>query len=227
MQSDGSIRILSYTTSMKDYSDYSGALVYFSVIASEDFKGTHELQIKNIVFTQADETEYNLEPTTTIVTGPANEGEVSSEIPLIIKDSDCGQMTMYVTSGNTAKIKIEASTNWLINNVLFNGSDVTAEIDADGIYTTPEITEESTISISYKNDSSEVEALANDNISISGYNGILNVAGADLGASINIYAVDGKLIRSIVANDSNMEIQLTSNTTYIVVVDGKAVKVML
>ena len=51
VQADGSVRIMSYSPSVKSYSGNSGALVTFNVTASADFFGLCSIQMKNSLFT--------------------------------------------------------------------------------------------------------------------------------------------------------------------------------
>ena len=71
----------------KEFIGNEGALVKFSVKASDDFVGEHEISIKDIEFTQKDETKHELEPTTAKVEGrmlaksiTLNKTEVSLEV---------------------------------------------------------------------------------------------------------------------------------------------------
>lgn len=51
VQVDGSIRVMSYSPSIKAYSGNNGALVTFNVIADADFTGTTSIMLKNTLFT--------------------------------------------------------------------------------------------------------------------------------------------------------------------------------
>ena len=69
MLSDGTIRILSYSMNLNDFAGADGALVYLTVKATQHFVGDYEISIDNITFTQADLTEYSLEPTVCRIAG--------------------------------------------------------------------------------------------------------------------------------------------------------------
>ncbi len=51
VQSDGAIRIMSYSPTIKTYSGNSGALVTFNVTATADFSAPSTIQLKNTLFT--------------------------------------------------------------------------------------------------------------------------------------------------------------------------------
>ena len=69
MLPDGTIRILSYSMNLNDFAGADGALVYLTVKANQHFVGDYEISIDNITFTQADLTEYSLEPTVCRIAG--------------------------------------------------------------------------------------------------------------------------------------------------------------
>ena len=70
LQADGAYRIACFSSSSKDIKENEGELVYFTVIADDDFSGTHTITVKNTIFTQSNLTQYNLDETTAAVTGP-------------------------------------------------------------------------------------------------------------------------------------------------------------
>lgn len=225
LQVDNAIRLLSYSTKVKNYSGNEGALVYFTVTADADFSGTHQIEIRNIVFTQADETEYQLEPTVTTVTGPTAE-EPISEIPVTINDSEKGQVVLYTTPGNAIKFAVETFENWKINSIAINGVDVTSNIANDGTFTTDALTDATTICITY-GELSDVEDINLSNIKVYGYNSNIYVSGAELGNVINVYDANGALVKSIKATNNTHIITLEVDNVYIVKCEGKTVKVRL
>lgn len=225
LQDDNAIRLLSYSTKVKNYSGNEGALVYFTVTADADFSGTHQIEIRNIVFTQADETEYQLEPTVTTVTGPTAE-EPISEIPVTINDSEKGQVVLYTTPGNAIKFAVETFENWKINSIAINGVDVTSNIANDGTFTTDALTDATTICITY-GELSDVEDINLSNVKVYGYNSNIYVSGAELGNVINVYDANGALVKSIKATNNSHIITLEKDNVYIVKCEGKTVKVRL
>ena len=107
LRSDGSIRLLSYSMNLKDFADSEGALVYLTVKAAEKFVGDFEINIDNIIFTQADLTEYTLQPTVCHLTGITGIEDVDSETTvatigndIVVKNAAVGSMVrIYATDG--------------------------------------------------------------------------------------------------------------------------------
>lgn len=107
LRSDGSVRLLSYSMNLKDFADSEGALVYLTVKAAEKFVGDFEINIDNIIFTQADLTEYTLQPTVCHLTGITGIEDVDSETTvatignnIVVNNAAVGSMVrVYVADG--------------------------------------------------------------------------------------------------------------------------------
>lgn len=102
-QADGAYRIACFSSSSKDIKENEGELVYFTVIADDDFSGTHTITVKNTIFTQSDLTQYNLEETTATVTGSNIQA-----IEDIIADEDANAPVEYY---NMQGIRVENPKN--------------------------------------------------------------------------------------------------------------------
>ena len=117
MRSDGTIRVLSYSMNLKDYAGTEGALIYLTVKASENFVGDYEICINNIIFTQANLTEYSLEPTICHLTGITGVEGIDNEIVvatigdnIVVKNAQLGSV-VNVYSSNGALIKSMTATD--------------------------------------------------------------------------------------------------------------------
>lgn len=117
MRSDGTIRVLSYSMNLKDYAGTEGALIYLTVKASENFVGDYEICINNIIFTQANLTEYSLEPTICHLTGITGIEGMDNEIVIatigdniVVKNAPFGSnVRVYAADG--AMIATEIATD--------------------------------------------------------------------------------------------------------------------
>ena len=103
----------------------------------------------------------------------------------------------------------------LLNAVTFKGVDVTDEV-VNGYYTTPEIKEESVLSVSYETNASNVKQLTKTNVKVTGYNGEINVTNIDESTDIFVYTSDGRLIDQIPAAWGAATLQVPSDQVYIV-----------
>ena len=130
LRSDGSVRLLSYSMNLKDFADSEGALVYLTVKAAEKFVGDFEINIDNIIFTQADLTEYSLQPTVCHLTGITGIEDVDSETTvatigndIVVKNAAVGSM-----------VRIYAADGVMIASKSVTDGNAVVETPAKGIY---------------------------------------------------------------------------------------------
>ena len=126
-QADGSIRVISYSPSIKAYSGNSGALVTFNVVASSSFKGPASILLKNTLFITVAgiEVPFADETCTVTQTSTALRGDVDGNG--LVNISDVTALIDYLLSGNTSSINLSAAD--CDQNDQVNISDVTALID--------------------------------------------------------------------------------------------------
>ena len=127
LQVDGSIRIISYSPSIKAYSGNSGPLVTYNVTASSDFEGPASILLKNILFTTVagNEVPFADEICTVTLTATALRGDVNGDSNVNI--SDVTTLIDYLLSGNAIGVNQTAAD--CNQDSLVNISDVTALID--------------------------------------------------------------------------------------------------
>ena len=225
-QADGSIRLLSYSTTSKEYSGNEGVLVYCEIIASEDFSGTHEIVFDNVKFAQSTGVEIMFDSTTTKVTGPTVEPE-NQEVLLTVKDAEQGQISLMVETGASVKLKFETETEWYISTVLFNDVDVTDQLDVNGVFVIPELTENSIINVTYTQETTSVASMLTSDVKVYGYNGCVNVLGTTEGDSIEVFNVDGKLIKTENVSSEITTLYLPSDLVYFVKCNNSSYKVKI
>ena len=127
LQVDGSIRIISYSPSIKAYSGNSGPLVTYNVTASSDFEAPASILLKNILFTTVagNEVPFADEICTVTLTATALRGDVNGDGNVNI--SDVTTLIDYLLSGNAIGVNQTAAD--CNQDSLVNISDVTALID--------------------------------------------------------------------------------------------------
>ena len=127
LQVDGSIRIISYSPSIKAYSGNSGPLVTYNVTASSDFEGPASILLKNILFTTVagNEVPFADEICTVTLTATALRGDVNGDSNVNI--SDVTTLIDYLLSGNASGINLSGADCNQDSSV--NISDVTSLID--------------------------------------------------------------------------------------------------
>lgn len=221
-QTDGSIKLTA--TSTRVFNGYEGELVYIYLFTSSDFVGTHTLELRNIIFTDATGATYKLPNSNCTVQGPDIE---NNEVELILQNSYYNNITLYLTKGSRQKLKIESTnSNYMLNTVLFNGKDVTNDL-VEGAYTTPPIEENSILNVSFIIPTAQNSLLHDSSIKAYGHEGHIVVSGCEAGDNIAIYNVDGTLLRTQYALDNIVRIEMPTEAIYLVNVENISVKVAL
>ena len=130
LRSDGSVRLLSYSMNLKDFADSEGALVYLTVKAAEKFVGDFEINIDNIIFTQADLTEYSLQPTVCHLTGITGIGGVDGEVAV----TTIGNNIVVKNAAVGSIVRIYAADGVMIASKSVTDGNAVVEAPAKGIY---------------------------------------------------------------------------------------------
>jgi len=132
VQADGSLRVLSASLTNASFWEKTGDFVLFSVTASEDFTGNHELTFKNIMFSAADGARTELADVTTKVTGPAAEDPTVAVTGITLDKT-----TAELTEGESVTLVVTvAPENATDKSVTWTTSDETVATVKDGIVTT-------------------------------------------------------------------------------------------
>ena len=146
---------------------------------------------------------------------------------LTIKQAEGGNLKIATASGNNYVFVIQAEEGWKVNTITYNGNDVTAQI-VDNTYTTPAITEDAILTVSFEQTSNNVRNIeANDTKIYSLGNNII-IKGVAAGEIIRIYNIDGRLEDTIVANsDKTILVHAQTGKAYIVKTARKTIKLSL
>ena len=112
-------------------------------------------------------------------------------------------------------------------HTVFNGVDVTDEL-VNGYYTTPEITAESTLSVTYETNVTGISSTTiNNDVKVIGYNGEIIISQIEEPSDVQIYTVDGKIIDSRSSAFGSVTIQVPEEQLYLVKVGSRTYKVAL
>ena len=148
-------------------------------------------------------------------------------ILLTIKQAENGCTKMVVDKWETYKFFIEPSEGWTLHSVALNGEDITNRVGDDGALKLSEISESTTLSITFEsNGSSSVKAVDPSRAKVYGANNYIVISDANDGESIQIYDDAGLLIETVKAISNSIKIPL-SDGIYIVKLEGKTVKVAI
>lgn len=150
-------------------------------------------------------------------------------VELLLQNSYYNDVILYEEKESQQKLKIvNTDERFYLNTVLFNGEDVTNEVnEADGVYITPSLSNNSVIKINYYIPTDEKAPIQDSHIKIYGHGRNIVVSGCEAGDNIAIYKVDGVLLRSINASNNIQRIEMPTNAIYIVKVTDVVTKVAL
>ncbi|MBR5787195.1 MAG: Ig-like domain-containing protein, partial [Muribaculaceae bacterium] len=131
MLPDGTIRILSYSMNLNDFAGADGALVYLTVKATQHFVGDYEISIDNITFTQADLTEYSLEPTVCRIAGTTSIDGVNGNDVIV---ATIGDNIVVKNAKLGSNIIVYAADGRIISSEIATDDDLVIEAPVKGIY---------------------------------------------------------------------------------------------
>ena len=202
----------------------TAALVTFKVKASSKFIGTATISIFDIIFTQADETQYDLESTLTTVTGP--EWEEPTGVELTVVSPLHGSLIFFVESGKAQSIKLIPDEGYALHTLSFNGTDVKEDI-IEGYYTTPALTAPATLNVAFEIVVGADEVVASDRVRVTANDGRIIVDGTVYGELVNLYTDSGMQVNSVYSNGDRIEFEAMEGKVYIVKTLNRTVKVMM
>ena len=150
----------------------------------------------------------------------------TTPVTLTIRQAAGGAVKELIRVGESYQYTISPDEGWEVNTVTFNGTDVTKQL-VDGVYRTPALTADATLSISFQSPVVAAGAPVASQARAYGANDCIVVRGAETGDIVSIYALDGRLLNTVVADGSELRIQANGNATYIVKVGDKAIKIAM
>lgn len=145
---------------------------------------------------------------------------------LTLKDGTSGCMKLLVKRGTSHTVAIEAEEGWKVTSVTYNDEDVTSSLDEENQFTTPAITTDAVLRVVYTQDT-KVASLANDDINILAVSGGLWIDGATKDTVCQVFATDGKLLKTVRLTNSRTFVSLDAGQVYIVKVEDKTMKAAL
>lgn len=138
-----------------------------------------------------------------------------------------GSIDLQIEKGSRFTCNFKEEEGWCVNTVLFNGNDVTTEWNAADGYTTPAITEESTLSVSFEFMNSIDNQAVSHLKAYSREEGVLTLEGLNVGEQVYIYSTKGELETSFNSSSSAINIVLPVDAIYVIHTTKGTVKVCM
>lgn len=149
---------------------------------------------------------------------------------LSIQQAEGGSVLQKVERGKTYEYRLAPANGWRIHSVTFNDEDVTSQLSSDNTYVTPVIEGNSMLFIVYERTGNQATAIrteSDSSINIQGTSFGVRVSNAESGDIIRVYTDDGKLVKTVLIENSQMDIPLDKGKIYIIKVREKVLKVKL
>lgn len=149
------------------------------------------------------------------------------ELTISIKYADNGVVKLRAEKGQSYEFVIEPADGWTVHTVTYNDEDVTSQLSAGGVFTTPVITESGILNVAFEKSASAVKSVTESSqakVTVTG--GQLTIEHAAEGELISVYTVDGKFVGTVTATGGTASLPLTeTNQVYIVKAGDKEVKI--
>lgn len=132
---------------------------------------------------------------------------------------DDGVIKQNVSYGQSINFEILPPQKWVINTVLIDDVDVTSNLRDNKITIGP-ITNNTTLRIVYKNETSNVDKVLNDNIHVYSKKSHIYIQNLSLGTNVSVYDISGTKIYTGNSND----IKIGKSGVYIIKIKDTAYK---
>lgn len=148
----------------------------------------------------------------------------STPVQLTFVSGTQGVISLSIPYGASIDCILDAQEGWEIDKVTFNGNEVTSQINNNGNYTTPFLTMDGIIAISYRSTTGTgIETVrGNDAVHVIPNTGCITVTGASSEDLVDVFDTEGRHIVSTC--DKTIEL---SSGIYIVTVAGRSFRVGL
>ena len=203
----------------------SGSKVEFTITPNEEYKIAEVIVNGTDVTADIVDSKYTIEEATEDITITVT-FKVKT-FSLILKCSEAGAFKRIMQYGETATYEIVPSEMWEINTVVFNGVEVTFDLE-DGVYTTPEITQDSELSVVFVDVPTSVYSLYDtSDVKVYASRQIISIKGLQENTPVAVYNASGQMEYNNVSTDYEMNINMAKNGVYLVKVGERTFKVIL
>ncbi len=150
------------------------------------------------------------------------------EIPitLSIKSGNGGQVDANIEYGEKFTFNVVPEEGWKVNSVIFNGQDVTSELE-NGAYTTPELYRDATLNVSFESTEDAISETQVSRAKVYALDGRIVVSGTSAGDSISIYDEGGMCVENGIATGSEWIGNAKPGRVYVVKLPHKTVKIAM
>ena len=153
--------------------------------------------------------------------------EDTHDVWLTVNDGARGSLRLKMDEERPyVTLQFVAEEGWHVYRVMLDEEDVTAELSADGTYTTPAINANTRLTVIYAEGSTGLTRIyTGSQPEIKVTDGGLTVSGLTEGDRVEVYTLDGHRVYTSKATASHAEIPVAPNKVYIVRINDQTLKV--
>jgi hypothetical protein len=143
-----------------------------------------------------------------------------------LKDASYGTMNLLCEYGATPSFDFTAGTDWKVNTVMFDGSDITSSL-VNGVFTVPAMTGDVSLNVSFVSMSNGVPQLFNSNLKVYASLSDIIIEGSSVGEVFSVCTVNGTQIKNVKSQGERIILPAQPNTVYLVKGNSQTFKVAL
>ena len=141
---------------------------------------------------------------------------------LSIVDAEQGTTKLQCKFGGIYTLCFEPADGWQIHSVTWQGQDVTAQLTADGVFTTPAISADAELNVTYQKGINGIKSTAQTSpFRVNAHRGILSISGTSPGTPIAVYDLGGRLITTAKAADGITTLNMPTSESVVIVKAGE------
>lgn len=145
-------------------------------------------------------------------------------IELTIIDAEQGRTKLRCEAGKSYTLQFEPSDRWHIHSVTYCGTDVTDLLTEDNVFTTPAITQNAELYITYSDVATRVKSVTpQSNFRVLVKEQSIVVQGAEVGTPIQVFDLNGRQITSTKAGDGETRVNVNTNEHVLLIKVGDQV----
>ena len=148
-------------------------------------------------------------------------------IELTIIDAEQGRTKLRCEYEKSYSLQFEPSDGWHIHSVTYRGTDVSDLLTEDNVFTTPAITQNTELYITYSDVATRVKSVTpQSDFRVLVKEQSIVVQGAEVGTPIQVYDLNGRQISNTKAGDGETRVAVNTNEHVLLIkVDDQVVKV--
>lgn len=150
---------------------------------------------------------------------------------IALATADNGGIWQQVELGQKYTYFLEPAVGWKLHSVSFNNEDVTEQVTADNLYTTPTISSLSnTLFVVFEQSATDAITTPEEapaKAKVLAHAGGISISGAQAGDMVQVYNLDGRQVMTQQLRGSEANIDLPAKQLYIIKVGTQTMKVRL